>query len=434
MDLRVVHGAADSFAGNMFGPRGETQFVDFRNREDMKARRAADVKHKSFRQPVYRTSKELDRRQTVTASERHNGVQRPEFTSLADVYEGAVRNVLGIQLQLTLDDQQSFTQDAISDLLFREKASSVQHRAPLRQEPLKRRSENHHHERPREESKDMKLNLGSFQGSTLLRDPRRVSPGGSAFHVPPKKARMDEEMPFPERGFPMDRFSVAPHGRNFPPDYPGPFLSPRGSPGMYHRRVEAPDAVTHVYGTNGIHIPVPRDRYSLWSFGHHRDISTLFPVRCSSVESDRRFHRDLREEERRRSIDLARMNGFAHDRAAVRVKVEKEAKEEGVKLDQKPTVTERRRSATPGKEATLERSAEGEKLSPFSSPKSKPNSLLPAYRSSPVNGTATVDFRMETRYRSALRKMESRRDGKRGKAEDAKEEFLFKLGLERIEA
>lgn len=80
MDLRVVHGAGDSFAGNMFGPGGETQFVDFRNREDMKARRAADVKHKPFTQPVYRTSKELDRRQTVTASERHNGVQRPEFT------------------------------------------------------------------------------------------------------------------------------------------------------------------------------------------------------------------------------------------------------------------------------------------------------------------------------------------------------------------
>lgn len=348
------------------------------------------------------------------------------------MYEGALRNVLGIQLHLTLDDQQSFTQEAINDLLLRDKSSSGQHRAPLRQEPLKRRSENHQHGRPGEEYKDSK-SKGPFQGRTLLRDPRRVSPGGSAFHVPPKKARMDEEMPFPDRGFPVDRYGVPPPGTNFPPDYPNSFPSPRGSPGMYHRRVNAPEAVTHVYGTNGIHIPVPRDRYSLWSFGHHRDVSTLFPLRCS-VESDRRFHHGILEGEQRRSMDLARINGFAHDKTAIQFKSEKEVRDESVKRDHKPRATERRSSATPGKEAGLERSVDGEKLSPSSSAKSKPNALLPAYRTSPVNGVGAIDFRMETRYRSALRKMESRRDGKRGKAEDAKEEFLFKLGLERIEA
>lgn len=355
------------------------------------------------------------------------------FCSLADVYEGALRNVLGIQLHLTLDDQQSFTQEAINDLLFRDKNSTTQHRAPLRLEPLKRRSENHQHERLGEATKDVK-SLGSFQGRTLLRDPRRVSSGGSAFHVPPKKARMDEEISLPERGFPMDRYGVPPHGANYPPDYPNSFPSPRGSPGMYHRRVNAPEAMTHVYGTNGIHIPVPRDRYSLWPYGHHRDFSTLFPVRCSSVESDRRLHHSVLEEGRRRSMDLARLNRFALDKTAVHVKVEKEAREEDVKRDQKPSITERRSSSTPGKESGLERSTEKEKLSPSSPPKSKPNSLYPAYRSSPVNGVGSIDFRMETRYRSAIRKMESRRDGKRRNGEDAKEEFLFKLGLERIEA
>lgn len=53
--------------------------MDFRSREEMNTRRA-DVKQKSFMQPVYRTSKEVDCRQTVTPNERHNGVQRPEFT------------------------------------------------------------------------------------------------------------------------------------------------------------------------------------------------------------------------------------------------------------------------------------------------------------------------------------------------------------------
>ena len=354
------------------------------------------------------------------------------FYSLADVYEGALRNVLGIQLHLALDDQQSFTQEAINDLLFRDKNSTTQHRAPLRLEPLKRRSENYQHERLGETSKDMK-SLGSFQGRTLLRDPRRVSSGGSAFHVPPKKARMDEEMSLPERGFPMDRHGVPPHRANCPPDYPNSFPSPRGSPGMYHRRVNAPEAMTHVYGTNGIHIPVPPDRYSLWPFVHHRDFSTLFPVRCSSVVSDRRFHHGVLEEERRRSMDLARLIEFAHDKTAVHVKVEKESREE-VKHDQKPGITERRSFSTPGKESGLERSPEKEKHSPSSPPKSKPNSLYPAYRSCPVNGAGGMDFRMETRYRSAIKKMESRREGKRRNGEDAKEEFLFKLGLERIEA
>ena len=355
------------------------------------------------------------------------------FRSLADVYEGALRNVLDIQLHLTLDDQQSFTQNAINDLLFRDKSSPGQHRAPLRQEQLKRRSENHQHERPTEESKDLN-NSGSFQGRTLLRDPRRVSPGGSAFHVPPKKARMEEEMQYSERGFPMDRYGVPPSGNGFPPDYPSSFPSPRGSPGMYHRRVTGPEAAAHVYGTNGIHIPVPRDRYSLWSFGHHRD-ATLFPMRCSSVESERRFHRGLLEEEKQRSMDFARLNGFAHEKPAVRVKIEKETKEESLKGDQKPSPTERQSSLSPGKETGLEKRAEREKLSPSSSPKfSKPNTLLPTYRSSPINGTGAIDFRMKTRYRSALRKIESRREGKKGSGEDAKDEFLFKLGLERIEA
>lgn len=79
MDLRVVHGAANSFAGSMFVPRGEPQFVDFRAREELNARRA-DVKHRPFTQAVF--SKDVDRpRQVFSLAERHqNGAQRPEFT------------------------------------------------------------------------------------------------------------------------------------------------------------------------------------------------------------------------------------------------------------------------------------------------------------------------------------------------------------------
>lgn len=423
---------ASPYSGNMFAPRGETQFVDFRSREEMNTRRT-DVKHKPLMQPVYRTTREVECRKVVMPSERHKGIQRPEFTSLADVYEGALRNVLGIQLHLALDDQQSFTQEAINDLLIRDKTATTQQRAPLRQETLKRRGKNQQQERSGEESKEPH-SLGSFQGRTLLRDPRRDSPGGSAFHVPPKKARMDEEMSYSERGFPMDRYGVPPPRANYPPDYSSSFLSPRGSPGMFHRRVNAPEAVAHVYGTNGVHIPVPRDHYSLWSFGHHRDFSTLFPVRCSSIESERRFHIGVLEQERRRNLDLVQRNGFAQDKTAVRVKVEKEAREDEVQRDRKPRVTERRSSETSIKDLELERGKEREKLSPSSPLKLKLNSLLPSYRSSPVINNGSFDFRMETRYRSALRKMESRRDGKRRNGEDAKEEFLFKLGLERIEA
>ena len=80
MDLRVVHGTANSLAGNMFTPRGEMGFVDFRSREELNVRRA-DVKHRPFVQPLYRTSKDVDPRQIVSLNERHqNGFQRPEFT------------------------------------------------------------------------------------------------------------------------------------------------------------------------------------------------------------------------------------------------------------------------------------------------------------------------------------------------------------------
>ena len=83
MDLRVVHSTRDSIAGSMFAPRvdnrEELQFADFRSREADNMRRA-DVRHKPFMQPVYRTSKDIDSRQRITPSERHNGVIRPEFT------------------------------------------------------------------------------------------------------------------------------------------------------------------------------------------------------------------------------------------------------------------------------------------------------------------------------------------------------------------
>lgn len=421
------------FEGNMFAPRAETTpFLDFRSKEEVNARKP-DSRHKPFMQPIYRTSKEMEGRQIFNTRERYNGVQRPPFTSLADVYEGALRNVLGIKLHLALDDQQSFTQEAINDLLYRDKKSATQQRDPIRPESLKRRSQNHQCERRGEEVKDTK-GSGSFQGRTFLRDPRRVSPGASAFHVPPKKARVDEEMPFPDRGFALDRFGVPCAGTGYLMDYQNSFSATIGSQSMFHRSISAPEVVTHVYGTNGIQIPIPRDPYSLWSFGHHRDLSTLFPVRCSSVETDHRFRQGIVEDERRRSMDLPRVNGFLHDKTAVRIKIEKELREDA-KHDQKPDMTERRRLLNTGKQIGDDRGTDRERLSPPSPRKSKANSLLLSYRSSPINSNVTVDFRMETRYRSALRKMESRRDLKpRRNGEDAKEEFLFKLGLERIEA
>lgn len=440
MDLRVVHGTRDSIVGSMFAPRVENreepQFADFRSREADNMRRP-DVRHKPFMQPVYRTSKDIDSRQRITPSERLNGVIRPEFTSLADVYEGALRNVLGIQLHLALDDQQSFAQDAINDLLFNREKSLPGHHRGMRHDQnscIKRGSENHQHSLPSDGNKDIKK-IGSFQGRTSLRDPLRVSAGGSAFHVPPKKPRLDEDIPYSERGFPMEHYTLAPR-MTFPPDYPpNSFHSAKGAPGMYNRRVNAPEAVSHAYGTNGIHIPSPRDRYSLWSFGHHRDLSALFPVRCSSVESDRRLHRGSFEDEQRRTMDFDRVNGFMHQKTAVQVKNEKDSRDEITKRDQKPILTEKRSPLTSDKETGLERDLERDKLSPnsSSSPKSKQvHSLLIPRRSSPTHGA--VDFRIKTRYRSALRKLETRREGRKGNGDDDKEEFLFKLGLERIDA
>lgn len=421
-----------NISGKMFAPRAETTpFVDFTRNEEVNSKKS-DVKHgKPFMQPIYRTNREMVGLQTINTSERLNGGQRPTFTSLADVYEGALRNVLGIKLQLALDDQQSFTQEAISDLLFRDTNSSAKYKDSLRPESLKRRNEHRQYERGREESKDTK-GLGSFQGRTLLRDPRRESSGASAFHVPPKKARMDEEVPFPERGFAHDHFGVPRAGAGYLADFQSSFTATRGSPSMFHRRMNAPEVVTHVYRTNGIHVPVPRDPYSLWPFGHNRDFSNLFPVRCSSVEMDRRIRHGFLEGECRRSMDLSRVNGFSHDKTAVCVKMEKDARED-VKYNRKPSITERRSSLNANKEKVSDRGSEREKLSPPLSQKSKTNSLLLSYRSSPVNNHFSMDFRMETRHRSALRKIELRRNGKKRNGEDEKEEFLFKLGLERIE-
>lgn len=83
MDLRVVHGT-NSLVGNMFVPRmdgrGEPQRADFRSRED--SVRRTDVRHKQpvYMQPVYRTAKEFNNRQTIAPVDRHNGINRPEFT------------------------------------------------------------------------------------------------------------------------------------------------------------------------------------------------------------------------------------------------------------------------------------------------------------------------------------------------------------------
>lgn len=379
-------------------------------------------------------------RQRICLSERMQQSLKSHFIilfcSLADVYEGALRNVLGIQLHLALDDQQSFAQDAINDLLFSREKSLPGHHRGLRHDQnncIKRGNENHQNSLPSDENKNIK-NVGSFQGRTSLRDPLRVSAGGSAFHVPPKKLRLDDDIPYSERGFPMEHYGVAPR-MNFPPDYPNSFHSPKGAPGIYHRRVNAPETVSHAYGTNGIHIPSPRDRYSLWSFGHHRDLSNLFPVRCSSVESDHRLHPGSFDGDRRRTMDFGRVNGFMHEKTAVQVKNEKDPRDEITKRDQKAILTEKRSPLASEKETGLERDLERDKLSPnsSSSPKSKQvHPLLIPRRSSPTHGA--VDFRMKTRYRSALRKLEARREGRKGSVDDAKEEFLFKLGLERIEA
>ena len=322
---------------------------------------------------------------------------------MADVYEGALRNVLNIQLHLSLDDQQSFAHDAFGELLHEKPSPGSRSGA---REHIKGRNENHQYGRRREDSRD--ASVGSFQGRTFLRDPRQVSPGGSAFHVPPKRPRFEEGMAYRRGGFPMERYGVAP-----PPDfsleYSNSFPPTLRSPGMYRRPVNASDALTHVHGTNGMHVASRRDHLALWSLGHHRDIPALFPLRCASAERDRMYPHGALEEERGRLQAYSHLNGFVNSKAEAYDKIDKEAivKEE----------TRQQNSSTLRKEAGLERS--------------KPNTA-PTAPSISLNNDA-FDSRMETRYRSALRRLEPRREGRRGQGEDGKqEEFLYQLGLERI--
>lgn len=61
------------------------------------------------------------------------------------------------------------------------------------------------------------------------------------------------------------------------------------------------------------------------------------------------------------------------------------------------------------------------------SPRYKPYGLKNKNNSSPVN------FKMSTRYRSALKRGEGKKERRSSGQEGEKEEFLSKLGLERVE-
>ncbi|XP_032229409.1 uncharacterized protein LOC5505102 isoform X2 [Nematostella vectensis] len=211
---------------------------------------------------------------------------RDQF-SLADIYEGALRKVLNIQLNLKIDEQPK----PLDENDFTTNKMSPPRPKALRLEDLKQRDVIRHRERAPDENDPR-----SFpQGHTNLRQLGERNSEGSAFHVPPKR-RFDAFPPPLDRdpGYPRDRFGMVPSHRFH--SHVTPFgMDPTRNPRL---------AVPYGYGPRG---GTTQETYSRYS-SHQREIPPLFPVRCSSKEREELLLSQRKEQEHKeqKSPDVKR--------------------------------------------------------------------------------------------------------------------------------
>ena len=224
---------------------------------------------------------------------------------MADIYEGALRKVLNLQLNLKIEEQPRF-HDLNHDVTCRDKSSPPRPRA-IRIEDVKKREEYRHQARANEDENDPRV---TPQGHNVLRKVGERSPAeGSAFHVPSKRRYEGHNFASKEResDLPVERFGVPRHVGS---DYPGDYGQSRYNPHLYGPRMDQMGGPrlgpSFVDPRSMVH-----ETYSRYS-SHHREIPPLFPVHCSTSERDgpttaRSTELEGRE---RRFPDIPRINGL----------------------------------------------------------------------------------------------------------------------------
>ena len=324
--------------------------------------------------------------------------------------------MLNIQLKLKLDDQPCFTQETLSEPLRRNKADPPYPRGSLYRD---------YKLRPEPGNSEEEQRLGnsrySLQGRTDLRDPRRISSSeGSAFHVPSKRNSKNRNPS--ESRLSLDRYGVSAESLERP-------LYSRGAAYPSNRMCLSRDS-GFSYGTQGSYLTSSHDYFDRWHARCSRDMPPLFSVRCTPVEQRTSLAQPKEHYSGRvSSPDLWRMNGMKNLRVdrgeEVNIKSEKRETFEGNAFCDAESRTSRVANLTGANTQDKKNIRERAKSPP--SPRYKPYGLKNKNNSSPVN------FKMSTRYRSALKRGEGKKERRSSGQEGEKEEFLSKLGLERVE-
>lgn len=336
--------------------------------------------------------------------------------SLADIYEGALRKVLNLQLNLKIEEHPRF-HDLNHDVTYRDKSSPPRPRA-IRIEDVKQREEYRHQRRANEDENDPRI---TPQGHNVLRKVGERSPAeGSAFHVPSKRRYDGHSFNSMEResDVPVDRFGVP---RHVGPDYPGEYGQSHYHPQLYGPRMDqmgGPRLGPSFMDPRS----VVRETYSRYS-RHHREIPPLFPVHCSTSERDGPTTARSTEHERRerRCPDVPRLNGL-HDRKYTNLKMPFAKFEQEEKENLEETFNKASKS--------LSIHASNSPLSPDrTSPRT--DRVQPYGRHTRPNSNPTTNGCEDKNNEKPHKEMDKDKKQLTGE-EGEKEEFLSNLGLARI--
>ncbi|KAK3747771.1 hypothetical protein QZH41_008794 [Actinostola sp. cb2023] len=367
--------------------------------------------------------KEFDPRQNGHFEQISRGT-KPNYTSLADIYEGALRKVLNLQLNLKIEEQPRF-QDG-NDVTHPNKTSPPRPTA-IRMEDEHHREEYRHRRHKSEDESDSRI---APQGHNILRKlGERSTAEGSAFHVPTKRRILGFPSLERETEFPLEHFGLPRRrsGPEVPMEYGhSPYQSHLYGARMDHLR-RARIAPSYA-GPRG----VVHESYSRYS-SHQREIPPLFPVRCSSVELDGPTTTRNTEFEGRdyRSRNVTSLNGIRSSMSVLKysnskLNIAKIERDDNDKLQEtfnkaNDHLTHHKTSPTALRHSPERKSPHSERYRPYSR-RNRPVS-------SPMNGS--VEVKGENDYKTL--ETELQHEAKRSNGEeDEKEEFLSSLGLARI--
>lgn len=419
-------------------------YGELRRREELFP--TADVSPKPFVPSLNNraTAKDFDSRQNGH-TERLNGVNRPEYTSLTDVYERALRNVLDIKLNLKCEDNSNMAKEIFEDGLFRDK------RPPSHQRrDLLGYKEGVCQKRGAEVGKreDDKLRQSpTLSAPTLLRRPGSTNDHNSAFHVPLKRHQLNESAQEYERGMEArfgDQFGMAPRYPRLGPDFPSEYSSAyrfRFPPSSYGNAMrDGSLSGQSVLAMHRMPLSPTAERYTRWRpQTHARDLPPLFPVHSTTAEQESCFERDVNGNKIERSSTsylasrAAPRHHFLKDSSSVlgKIKLEKTGDyfERATDHDHSKHLNKNTLPTIPRALSEEARKSPGRENRITATLRHKPYTLRYKQNDIPVNGVS--EFAKGTKCRSAARGKEVKICESEG---GEKEQFLYKLGLARTDS